>query len=301
MKNTGILIVVLAAFMLHGCDFLRKHPREDVVAECYGKYLFVSDLEGIVPENTDVMDSIIRVNAFIDSWIQRQVLLHHAESNLAASGLDFGKQLDDYRNSLVIYSYETQLINQRLDTVVTEEEMERYYEERKDDFQVRNTMVKVAYVIVDDNCKQKDMFAKLLRNKDTLMLQNIGALADDYAFKSHLDIDHWMSLDDLTTAVPLEIRNAENFLKKNQFVSLGWNDYTCMVRFVDYLLEESVSPYDLVKHSIKSIILERRKKELIDRMKTALYEKARKNHDFKVYAGQPFMEEQENNNETNPQ
>lgn len=301
MKKLGILIVAVAAFMLQGCDFLRKHPKEDVVAECYGKYLFASDLEGIVPENVDVMDSIIRVNAFIDSWIRRQVLLHQAETNLSKEELDLKKQLDDYRNSLVIYSYETQLVNQRLDTVVTEWEMERYYEERKDDFQVRNTMVKAAYVIVDDNCKQKDLFAKLLRDKDTLMLQNLDVLATQHAVKSHLDVDHWMSLADLTTAVPLEIRDAESFLKKNKFVSMEWNDYTCMVRFVDYLLEESVSPFDLVKHNIKSIILERRKKELLDRMKTALYEKARKNHDFEVYVGQPFMEQQDNNNETNPQ
>ena len=282
----GVALLLLCS----GCDFIKKHPKEVVVAECYGKYLYESDLKGLVPQNTSVMDSIHRVSAFIDSWVQRQVLLHQAESNLSPSDLDFNKQLEDYRNSLVIYTYETQLINQKLDTVVSEEEIEKYYEENKDSFQLRTNMVKVAYVIVKDGCKQKEIFQRLLSDPDTLLLQNLDVMANYYAVKSYLDVDHWMRLDELTNIVPIEIYNVESFLKKNKFVRFDWNDYICMVRFVDYLLEESVTPLDMERDNIKYMILERRKKELLDRMKASLYENARKNHAFEVYVGTPRIE-----------
>ena len=295
MKKLAVLIGMVTVLLLQGCDFFEKHPKETVVAECYGKYLYESDLQNIVPENTSILDSVHRVNAFIDSWIRRQVLLHQAESNLSKEELDLRKQLEEYRNSLVIYTYETQLIDQKLDTVVSEEEIEAYYEENKDNFQLHTTMVKAAYVILDDDCKQKDLFKKLMSDKDTLMLQNLDVLSNYYAVKGYLDVDNWIRLDELINIVPIEIYNVESFLKKNKFVCFDWNDYTCMVRFEDYLLEESVSPLELEHDDIKSVILTRRKKELLDRMRTAVYEDAKRNRAFEVYAGMSSLDNVNNN------
>ena len=155
MKRIGVLVGVATLLLMTSCDFFSKKTKEVVVAECYGKYLYASDLLDIVPDNTATLDSLMRVNAFIDSWIQRQVLLHQAETNLDKKELDLDKQLEEYRNSLVVYAYETKLIDQKLDTVVSEDEITEFYEQNKEDFQVRNTMVRAAYVILKDDCKQK--------------------------------------------------------------------------------------------------------------------------------------------------
>ena len=289
MKKIGVLIGIALLLLMAGCDYFQKSSKEVVVAECYGKYLYESDLVGIVPEGTTIMDSIQRVSTFIDSWVRRQVLIHQAENNLNMEELDLKKQMDEYRNSLVIYAYESQLINQKLDTIVTEDEIAEYYEQNKEDFQLRNTMVRVAYVILDEGNKQEEMFRKLMSDPDTLLLQNIDVLASYYAVKSHLDVDQWMRLDELTNIIPIEIFNAESFLKKNKFVCFDMNEYTYMVRFVEYLLEESISPLDMVRTNIKSVILAQRKKALLDKMQTSVYEKAKRDRAFEVYVGSPTL------------
>jgi hypothetical protein len=293
MKKVGVLIGIAILILLAGCDYFQKSSKEVVVAECYGKYLYESDLQGIVPEGASIMDSIQRVSTFIDSWIKRQVLIHQAENNLDKAKLDLKKQMEEYRNSLIIYEYESQLINQKLDTVVSEDEIAEYYEQNKEDFQLRNTMVRVAYVILnedeDKDNKQKVTFQKLLSDPDTLLLQNIDILANYYAVKSYVDVDQWMRLDDLTNIIPIEIFNAESFLKKNKFVCFDMNEYTYMVRFVDYLLEESTSPLEMVSDNIKSVILARRKQEMLEKMKTSLYEKAKRDRAFEVYVGSPTL------------
>ena len=293
MKKIGVLIGIAFLLLLAGCDYFQKNSKEVVVAECYGKYLYESDLIGLVPEGTPTMDSIQRVSTFIDSWIRREVLIHQAESNLNMEELDLKKQLDEYRNSLVIYAYETQLINQKLDTVLSEDEIAEYYEQHKEDFQLRNTMVRVAYVIIPEDSKQKATFQKLMSDPDTLLLQNIDVLAMYYATKSYLDVDHWMRLDELTNIVPIEIFNAESFLKKNKFVCFDMNEHTYMVRFVEYLLEESTSPLEMVRDNIKSVILAQRKQAMLERMKTALYEKAKRDRAFEVYVGSPTLYNEE--------
>ena len=293
MRKLRLLVGLTVLVCLTACDYFQKSSNEVVVAECYGKYLYESDLKGIVPENASVMDSIQHVNTFIDLWIERQVLMHQAESNLSMEQLDLKKQLEEYRNSLVIYAYETQLINQKLDTVVSEEEIADYYEQNKEEFQLRNTMVRVAYVIMKDDCKQKEMFQKLMSDPDTLLLQNLDVLAAYYAEKSYLDVDHWMRLDELTKIVPMEILNPESFLKRNRFVSLDSDDFTYMVRFEEYLLEESLSPMAMQRDNIRSVILTQRKQRLIDRMKTATLEKAKKEHAYTKYVGAPIINSEE--------
>jgi hypothetical protein len=289
MKKIGALIGIAFLLLMAGCDYFQKSSKEVVVAECYGKYLYESDLVGIVPEGSTIMDSIQRVSTFIDSWVRRQVLIHQAENNLNKEELDLKKQMDEYRNSLVIYAYESQLIDQKLDTIVSEDEIAEYYEHNKEDFQLRNTMVRVAYVILDEGSKQKEMFRKLLSDPDTLLLQNIDIQATYYAVKSHVDVDQWMRLDELTSIVPIEIFNAESFLKKNKFVCFDMNEYTYMVRFVEYLLEESTSPLELVSDNIKSVILAQRKQALLDKMHTSLYDKAKRDRAFEVYVGSPTL------------
>ena len=157
MRKAGLLLVAFLALALAGCrDYLANTDRV-VVAECHGVKLYAEELAGLVPEGTSRVDSLARVNAFVDSWIRRQLLLHQAENNLSDEQLDFTKQLQDYRNSLVIYAYETRLLEQYLDTVVSEEEIEAYYEEHKTNFVLRSTMVKAAYVVMnDDNKHRKD-------------------------------------------------------------------------------------------------------------------------------------------------
>lgn len=289
MKKIGVLIGIAFLTLLAGCDYFQKSSKEVVVAECYGKYLYESDLIGLVPEGTPTLDSIQRVSTFIDSWVRRQVLIHQAESNLNKEMLDLDKQMEEYRNSLIIYTYESQLIDQKLDTVVSDDEIAEYYEQNKEDFQLRNTMVRVAYVILEEDSKQKPDFKKLLSDPDTLMLQNIDIQATYYAVKSFVDVDQWMRLDELTNIIPIEIFNAESFLKKNKFVCFDMNEYTYMVRFVDYLLEESTSPMEMVRDNIKSVILAQRRQTLIDKMQTALYEKAKREKAFEVYVGSPTL------------
>lgn len=273
-----LLILVLA-----GCDSFVRQSERFVVAECYGVKLYADELKDVLPPDISKMDSLAQVNAYIDSWIHRQILIHQAEINLPAEELDFSKQLQDYRNSLVIYAYEAQMIEQYLDTIVSDEEIADYYEEHKESFQLRSTMVRVAYVILDEQCKQMKEFRKLMSDRDTLDLAQLDVLAEQDAIASYLDVDSWVRLDDLLAKVPIEIYNSESFLKRNRFVSFEKDDLTYMVRFEDYLLEKSVSPIEIEREGIKDILLLKRKKELLSQMSGDLYEKAKKEKVFEIY------------------
>lgn len=283
MRKLAFALGVLVTLVATGCRDHFMQSDRIVVAECYGNKLYPEDLEGVVPADASKIDSLSRVNDFIDSWIRRQLLIHQAEINLTAEQRDFSKQLQDYNNSLLIYAYETQMIDQYLDTVVSDAEIADYYEEHKENFQLRSNMVKVAYVILKNDCKQKKEFQQVMSNRDTLVLPQLNALASQYAVSSFLDVDSWIRLDDLLMTVPMEIYNTESFLRKNHFVSFEKDDLIYMIRFEDHLMAESVSPIEIESDNIKNIILLKRKKDLLSQMNADLYEKAVKEKVFEIY------------------
>ena len=282
MRKLGFF---LACMLLFGtsCERLVQQSERIVVAECYGEKLYADELENLMPSTAGKMDSVTQMNAFVDSWIRRQLLVHQAEMNLAPEQLDFSKQLQDYRNSLVIYAYETQMIGQYLDTLVSQEEIAAYYEAHKENFQTRSTMVKVCYVILDEECRQKREFRQLLSDRDTLDMARLSDLASEHALSSFLDVDTWMRLDNLLAVVPLEIYNHESFFRRNKFVTFEKDNLVYMLRFEDYLLEQSVSPIELEADGIRNIILLKRQKELLDRMHSDLYDQAKRDKVFEIY------------------
>lgn len=283
MRKLSLAVLLATMFIVFGCrDYYMKTERI-TIAECYGKKLYAEDLEGVVPAGMSKIDSLDRVNAFVDSWIRRQLLIHQAENNLPANEQNFTKQLEDYRNSLIIYAYESQLIGKYLDTIVSDEEIAAYYEDHKQNFQLRYTMVKVAYVAVDSDNKHLKDFKKLMSNRDTLMLPQLNALAEHTAATSYFDVDTWVRLDELLERVPLEIYNTESFLKKNRFVSFEKDNLTYMIRFEDYLMEESISPLEIEQANIKNILLLKRQKELLSKMNEDLYKKAEEENVFEIY------------------
>lgn len=281
MRKLGLLLVVL--LLAAGCGKLVRQSERIVVAECYNDKLYADELEGLIPPSAGKLDSLAQVEAFIDSWVRRKILVHQAEMNLPPSELDFTKQLQDYRNSLVIFAYESQLIDQYLDTVVSQDEIAAYYEDHKENFQVRSTMVRVVYVILDRDSKQEKEFKKLLSDRDTLDMAHLDALASHHAKYASLDVDNWVRLDDFLAIVPVEIYNHESFLRKNRFVSFEKDNFLYMVRFEDYLLEKSVSPIEIEETGIRNIILLKRQKDLIEHMHSDLYEQAKKERVFEIY------------------
>lgn len=119
---TGLMLVLA----LFSCQNSKNGKDDKPVAAIYDKVLYQSDLQGIMYDGISTNDSLVRTKVFIDNWIRRQLLIHQAENNLDKSELDCVKEMEDYRNSLIIFKYESEMIEKNLDTVVSDEEIAKY-------------------------------------------------------------------------------------------------------------------------------------------------------------------------------
>ncbi len=281
-----ILMLLIPAVFLSACRFLGNQPEEEVIAFAYDKYLYRSELEGVVPGGVTPADSVEIARQYIDNWIRQQVLLNHAEGNLAKDQMDFEKQLENYRNSLIIYEYESELIRQKLDTVVSVEEIETFYRENESNFQLRENIVRVSYVKIprgiEDSPKAKKA-KQYLQSSGHEDKEKIIELCENTTITYRPDDENWIAFSDLMRELPLEIYDQENFLKNRSFHETGDSLFIYFVRINDYKIRESTSPLSLETESIRNMILNRRKQELINNMQQEVFQEALKNKEFEIF------------------
>ena len=100
---------------------------EKPIARVFEKKLFLSDFSANMPRQLNIKDSLLFVNTYVEQWILNELLRHQAENNLLPEQKNIEKEIDEYRKNLLVYRYETELVNQKLDTSVSQQEIETYY------------------------------------------------------------------------------------------------------------------------------------------------------------------------------
>lgn len=128
------------------CGAKKEETTEKPVAKVYDKNLYPSDLQNIVPADITKKDSIELMKKYIEKWIQDELVLHYAEENLTTEQLNIDKEVAEYRKNLIIYNYQSELIKQKLDTIVSQSEIESYYNSHLSNFILKDNIVNVYYI-----------------------------------------------------------------------------------------------------------------------------------------------------------
>ncbi|MBK6964648.1 MAG: hypothetical protein IPH20_12100 [Bacteroidales bacterium] len=281
-----IVLALLAASLMASCSFFDKKKQGDAVAKAYDKYLYRSDIQGIVPPGTPANDSIEIVHRFIDNWIHRQVVLNQAESNLSPEQKDFGEQLEAYRNSLIVYGYESELIRQKLDTVVSQLQIQEFYDKNPQNFQLRENIVRVSYVKIPQasaSLAPAKKATQLLKSGKAPDIDKLDELCQSSMLVCRLDDENWISFNDLQREIPITVDNQDNFLQNRSFFETSDSLYVYVVRIIDFKMKESLSPLSFETENIRNIIINRRKLELINQMEQEVFQKALENKDFQIF------------------
>ncbi|MCX6281976.1 MAG: hypothetical protein NTU51_08430 [Bacteroidetes bacterium] len=275
--------LLFALILLTSCSGFFKKKTERSLARVYDEYLFESDLKEVVPPGISAKDSIMMVKSYVDNWVRQRLILHQAEKNLQSAQLDFSKQLENYKNSLIIFEYENQLIHQKLDTVVTDEEISAYYNTNPNTFLVRDNIVRIQYAKLPLKSKFIPKVRVLLLSDKPDDRNRLADLCEQQSFAYFIDDQKWIYFTDLMNQVPVRPADQDDFLKKNRQVEVNDGTFTYLVRFRDYRLRDSNSPVELEKQKIHDIILNKRKMELLGRMHEYIYQNAQKQNDFEVF------------------
>ncbi len=272
LGTKGILAAILGfALMSSSCSLFGGH--EDglkPVARVFDQYLYAEDLASLVPPGTSAADSTLMVQNFIDNWIKQQVILAQADQNLSDEQKDFELQVQNYRNSLLIYAFEKNLINQKLDTSFSDEEIRNYYDSNSISLKLTDYLYKLYYIKVDAGKQNNNEMLNLLKKGGEREIEELKGLcignAIDYSFNDEI----WISGSDLSNKIPLSSEYKSNIAAKGHITVLRANKAEYYIYTLNSFSPGEVPPMEVVVDEIKQRILNNRKVKLIEQMRTDL-------------------------------
>jgi len=280
-----LIILVLSIAVFSSCNLLPQKAKntDEAIARVYDKYLYAEDLKGVIPDGTNKNDSIEITAAYINNWVRQELLLKQAEDNLEETNRNFTTQIEQYRNSLIIYAYESELIKQKLDTVVPMSEIEAYYKENQNNFHLRENIVLASYVILSKNSPIASKVKTLLLSNKETDKEKLQTLCQENGVEYLINDGEWMTFSDLDRKIPLSVDDQEGFLRKNKFFEVKDSITMYYVAISAYKSKESISPLNFETENIRIILLNKRKAALLQRMEDDLISDAVKRKKYEIF------------------
>lgn len=280
LHTSLIFLASLGFIMLAGCG--NAVSDDPLLAKVYGHELRMSDVEGLYDEQMSADDSAAVVANYINQWVMQMVLLEKAENNVSR---DFQKELQHYKNSLIIYEYEQQIVRQLLDTNVSDQDIEAYYEAHKKDFVLKNSIVKAVYVKLDKGSIHVNKFKRMMQRADfdDSDIVDLQHLAERNAVSGYFDVNTWITFFKLRQEVPISTYNEELYLRNTHNIVIDDGSYVYLARILDYKVTDQISPLELEADNIKTIILNARRHEILQRMQVDLLREAETSGDVELF------------------
>jgi hypothetical protein len=280
----SIVISSLLVSIFTGCDLLtfNHNNGEEKVARVHDKYLYTSDLkrhtEGLNPS-----DSAVVVKRVIDAWIKEQLMLQKAELELPEEQKDFEKQIEEYHKSLLIYSYRQKLLQQKLDTAVSNEEIRSYYEKNLNNFILAENVIRGTYVKVLSSAPRVNEVRAWSRSNTAEALDELEKYCINYAERYSDFNETWIYFSSIADQIPITISNPARYLMYNRNIERSDSLYHYFLHIADHKPDGDVAPLEMVLEDIKSIILNKRKIEFFQDLEIRVYNEGVSRNQFEIY------------------
>ena len=274
---------LLIFLLLFSCDSYFKNSSNADLARVNDDYLSKSEVESVLSSSSNLNDSTIIINNYINNWAANKLLIHRALINLPEVNQKNIQQLaDNYRNESLINSYIDALIEKNMNLAVSKIELDSLYETYKETFRLSEDLFKIRFIYlpkVNPDIKLFKSKIKRFNNDDLKYLDSLSFQFDRYSFNDSV----WRNKNEVFYQLP-ELKKVKNYmLKKSNFIEIKDSLGLYLINIKDVLKSNQYAPLDYVSETLKRMIINSRKLKFIDQLRKDITKDAIKNKRFEVY------------------
>lgn len=283
-------IYLVALLSLASCDLIKmkenNEPADEspVIARVHDTYLYESDIEGMAPKGVAGIDSADLIERYVKSWIKKQLMISEAASKVEFDESEIERKILDYRYALMVHKFEEYYVSKELNTKVTEEQINQYYKNNIDNFELKQNIIRGIFIKVPKEAPKLEKVKQLLNSSVKRDKAELISYCFRFATTYSLEDSVWLNFDEVIKNTPLmDIPNKVQFLKENKYVETSDNNYAYFLKLKEFKISDQISPLEFVKDQITTIIINKRKLELANQLEEEIYNRAQKNNDFEIY------------------
>lgn len=283
MKIKFSVLALLVVFITGCSQLFNGNHNDKIIAVVGNKKLTYSELKMAVPADMKEIDSISFAQNYIEKWVRNQLLLEKAELNMdreTQQSIDI--MIENYRTSLFLFKYQQMLIQEKLDTIVTEAQIEEYYKKHAGNFRLDSNVVKAIFVQIPKSLHDGYQVSNWIKKQTE---ENMISL-EDYCYQNARNFymgEEWQYFNAILEYIPRNVSNQEQFLKYNRYLEASDSLYRYYLAITDYKLKSDTTPLLFVKPQINDILINHRKVKLIKDLEINIYNDAVNQQKFTIY------------------
>ncbi|MDO9152524.1 MAG: peptidyl-prolyl cis-trans isomerase [Paludibacter sp.] len=273
MKTSRLLILIFTLTISSSCVRNAADIKRTPLLEVEGKFLYLDEVQVIIPPNVTEKDSTAIAESFIRKWITDVLLYENAKRNFTNKE-EIDRLLEDYRKSLIIHQYQQKLIEQRLPKEPSEAEMLAFYEKYNEQLQLKENIIKGILLIVHAKAPQLTQVRSWMQSGNTKALENIEKYSIQNAISYDYFANKWTPLFEVLKKIPVQIENPSAFVSSNRLFETSDSTKHYFLRIESYHITGDTEPFELAKDKISKLILNKLKVEFISNFETEIYNDA---------------------------
>lgn len=277
-------LYILAVLAFVACKTSNNSEKAKVVAKAGTENLDEDEFKNNFIVTGNVKDSAFQAKKLIEHWATDALFYQEAITKLDKAEIDIEKQVEDYRRELVNYIYSSRIIEANLDTTINSAEIEDYYNTHRDNFILKENIVKVNYIKVPVKAPGLDKIKRLLfAGTPQTDMQQLKTLCVQNAENYFINDSTWLYVDEIKKEVPALKDEPDFNLVTGRLLQFTDDTYYYYLKIKDVKIKNGLSPINFERQNIKKFIINNRKAQLIMQYKQLLFEKAKADKRFELY------------------
>lgn len=273
MRIFRLLLLIFLFGSLIGCD--RKSPDQTRIPllEVEGKFLYLDQVQAIIPPNITGPDSVQIADSYIRKWVTDVLLYENAKRNVTDKAA-IERLLDDYRKSLIIHQYQQNLLQQRLPNQPSDEEMLRFYTDFSDQFVLRENIVKGILLVLPKGAPRLNDVRRWVQSGDTKSLEQIEKYSLQHGLSYDYFADRWVPTSEILKKMPVQQEQLSNSIGTGRYYEISDSLKHYMLNVDSVKRTGDPEPFETAKEKISNIILNKLKSDFIMNFEDELYQDA---------------------------
>ncbi len=277
-------LIVFVFSIVASCDYFSVPKEPKAIARVGKNFLYQEDVKDVVPKGTTKKDSLAIIKSFINQWATKKLLFEAAERNLSNDKVsEFNVLMDQYKVDLYTKAYIEELVIRQVDTLVTEKQIVDYYEKNKQYFKNPSELVKLRYInLVKENPKFAKIKAKFtsFTKKDRKGLEELAVQFKSYAFNDSI----WVDINQVYEKLPfLTEENKNKYISNGSYFQYLDSTTLWLVKVNKVLPKDNATPLEFLKPTLKQIIINNRKLELVNTIEKEITNDAINDKKYEIY------------------
>jgi len=191
--------------------------------------------------------------------------------------------VESYRVDLYINSYKDLIVNSKIDSIVTTEQIDSFYTLNINNFKLNENLVKYRYVKVpNDNINISRIRRYIVRvnEQDRYFLDSLNFQFADLKLNDSI----WFTERDVISSIDfINQNNKSKYFIKNRLFTIEDSNYTNFFIVDDILRSGNIPPISYLYERIKSTIVNQRKLNLLKNLNKEILNDALKSRKYEVY------------------